>query len=134
MMSQIDSDARAASSTGLEPPFAAALAYLAGPFSALVMLLAERTNRYVRFHAWQSFIGLGGLGLLAALSLLCAFLGLFLSPAMFRALYVLSAVLAILWLAAWAICVWKAFTGSAWKLPWVGGLAERRVLKGAEQP
>lgn len=127
MTSQIAADARAASSTGLEPPFAAALAYLAGPFSALVMLLAERTNSYVRFHAWQSLIGLGGLGLLTTLCLLSAFLGLFLSPAMFRVLYVVSAVLALTWLVAWGFCVWKAFTGSAWKLPWVGGIAERRV-------
>ena len=48
-MSQIQLDARAASSTGLEPRSAAALAYLAGPFSGIIILLAERTNRFVRF-------------------------------------------------------------------------------------
>jgi len=40
-MSEIELDARAASSTGLEPQFAAALAYLAGPFSGIIILLAE---------------------------------------------------------------------------------------------
>lgn len=127
-MSQIDLDARAASSTGLQPAFAAGLAYLAGPFSGLVMLFAERTNRYVRFHAWQAIVGLGGLGLLATVSLLSAFFGLFLSPGMFRTFYVLSAVLALLWLVAWGFCLVKAFGGSAWKLPLVGGFAERRAL------
>ena len=131
MMSQIATDTRAASSTGLEPSFAAALAYLAGTFSALVLLLAERTNRYVRFHAWQSLIGLGGLGLLTTLCLLSAFLGLFLSPLMFRVLYLVSAVLAVSWLVAWGICLWRAYRGDAWKLPLVGGFAERRALKGA---
>ena len=127
-MSQIDLDARAASSTGLHPPFAAGLAYLAGPFSGLVILFAERTNSYVRFHAWQAILGLGGLGLLTTLCLLLAFFGLFLSPGMFRTLYVLSAVLAAIWILAWGFCLVKAFGGTAWKLPLVGGFAERRAL------
>jgi uncharacterized membrane protein len=127
-MSQIDLDARAASSTGLQPSFAAGLAYLAGPFSGLVILFAERTNRYVRFHAWQAILGLGGLGLLATVCLLSAFFGLFLSPGMFRSLYALSAILAAVWLLAWGFCLFKAFGGSAWKLPLVGGFAERRAL------
>lgn len=127
-MSQIDLDVRAASSTGLEPPFAAALAYLAGPFSGILMLLAERTNRYVRFHAWQAIVGLGSLGLLATLCLLFAFLGLFLSPLMFRTLYVLSAVLGVAWLLTWGVCLVKAYGGTAWRLPLVGHFAERRAL------
>lgn len=127
-MSQIDLDARAASSTGLQPSFAAALAYLAGPFSGILMLLAERSNRFVRFHAWQAIVGLGGLGLLATLCLLFAFLGLFLSPAMFRTLYILSAVFGVVWLLAWGFCFFKALRGSAWRLPLVGRFAERRAL------
>ncbi len=127
-MSQIDLDARAASSTGLEPRIAASLAYLAGPFSGILMLLAERTNRYVRFHAWQAIAGLGSLGLLATLCLLSAFLGLFFSPGMFRTLYVLSAVLGAAWLLAWGFCLFQAFGGNAWRLPLVGRFAERRAL------
>jgi uncharacterized membrane protein len=127
-MSQIDLDAGAASSTGLQPPFAAALAYLAGPFSGILILLAERTNRFVRFHAWQAIVGLGGLGLLATLCLVFAFLGLFLSPAMFRTLYVLSAVLGVAWLLAWGFCLVQAFGGHARRLPVVGRFAERRAL------
>jgi uncharacterized membrane protein len=128
-MSEIQLDARAASSTGLEPQFAAALAYLAGPFSGIIILLAERTNRFVRFHAWQAIIGLGGLGLLAVVLLISAFLGLFFSPTLFRTLRVLSALAAVVWLAAWGLCLVKAFGGSALKLPLVGNLAERRALR-----
>ncbi|MBA2301333.1 MAG: hypothetical protein H0W08_01715 [Acidobacteria bacterium] len=126
-MSEIELDARAASSTGLEPQFAAALAYLAGPFSGVIILLAERTNRYVRFHAWQSIIGLGGLGILAVALLLSAFLGLFVSPGMFRTLYVSAGVAAVVWVVAWGTCLVRAFGGSAWKLPLAGHYAERRA-------
>ena len=128
-MNEIEIDARAASSTGLEPQFAAALAYLAGPFSGLIILLAERTNRFVRFHAWQSIIGLGGLGLLAIGFLLSAFLGLFVSPAMFTTLYVMAGVMAVAWLCVWAFCLLRAFGGAALKLPLAGRYAERKALR-----
>lgn len=128
-MSDIELDARAASSTGLEPQFAAALAYLAGPLSGILILLAERTNRFVRFHAWQAIIALGGLGLLAVLSLLGAFLGLFVSPTVFTTLNMLAAVFGVLWIAAWAICLVKAFGGAVIRLPLAGNLAERRTLR-----
>ena len=128
-MNEIELDARAASSTGLEPQFAAALAYLAGPFSGLILLLAERSNRFVRFHAWQAIIGLGGLGLLAVTFLLSAFLGLFLSPAMFTTLYVLAGVTAVVWLGVWALCLVKSFGGSALRLPLAGRYAERRAAR-----
>lgn len=127
ILSDIQADARAASSTGLEPPFAAALAYLAGPFSGILLLLAERSNRFVQFHAWQAIFGLGSLALLAVVVLICAFLGLFISPRVFTTLYMLAGVLALVWLAAWIFCLVKAFSGSAWKMPLFGGLAERRV-------
>lgn len=128
-MTEIELDARAPSSTGLEPPFAAALAYLAGPFSGIIILLAERTNRFVRFHAWQAIIGLGGLGLLAALLLVSAFLGLFFSPTIFRALYVGSAVAAVVWLAVWGVCLVKAFGGTVLRLPLAGSFSERRAMR-----
>ena len=126
-IAEIELDARAASSTGLDPQFAAALAYLAGPFSGVLILLAERSNRYVRFHAWQAVIGLGGLGFIAVALLLSAFLGLFFSPTMFRTLYVMAGVAAVAWLVAWALCLFKAFGGSAWKLPLAGRFAARRA-------
>ena len=129
-MSQIDIDVRTASSTGLEATTAAALAYLAGPFSALIILLAERENRFVRFHAWQSLLALGGLGVMAAVSLLAAFLGLFVSPSLFRVLYVLSAICAMAWVGVWALCLWSVLMiGNALKLPWVGAIAENRVAR-----
>ena len=77
-------------STGLDPNFAAALAYLAGPFSGILILLVERANAYVRFHAWQAIVGLGGLGALAVGVLVLSFLTLLLSPFVFTVMYRLS--------------------------------------------
>jgi uncharacterized membrane protein len=126
-MNAIELDVKAASSTGLEPQFAGALAYLAGPFSGILVLLAERTNRYVRFHAWQAIVGLGGLGFLTMGLLVSAFLGLFVSPVLFKTLYVAAAASGIVWLLVWGTCLVKAFGGSVWKLPLAGNFAERRV-------
>jgi uncharacterized membrane protein len=117
------------STTGLDPTVAAALAYLAGPFSAIVMLATERTNTYVKFHAWQAMIGLGGLGALAVLLLVSAFLALFVSPVAFTVLYWGAAITAVLSFGTLIVCLWKAFTGQTWKLPFVGDYAERRASR-----
>jgi uncharacterized membrane protein len=118
-----------ASSTGLDPNFAAALAYLAGPFSGVLILLVERRSGYVRFHAWQAIVGLGGLGALAVLVLVLSFLTLLLSPFVFTVLYRLSEIIAIVWVVAWIVCLVKAFTGHAWKMPVAGRYAKRLATK-----
>jgi len=113
------------SSTGLDPHVAAALAYLAGPFSGVLVLLAERTSTYVRFHAWQSVVGLGGLGLIVALLLGLSFASVIVSATAFRALLITTWIVWVLWMLLWAVCVVRAFTRRRWKLPIAGGYAER---------
>jgi uncharacterized membrane protein len=119
----------APSSTGLQPNVAAALAYLAGPFSGVLILLVERANSYVRFHAWQAIVGLGGLGVLAVLALVSSFLTLLLSPRVFTVMYWLSGLVGCVWLIVWAVCLFKAFTGRAWRMPIAGRYAERLAAK-----
>ena len=116
---------QAPSSTGLDPNLAAALAYLAGPFSGVLILLVERANGYVRFHAWQSILGLGGLGVLAAATLILSFATLLLSPFLFTVMYRFSEVVAVVWLVAWIVCLVKAFSGARWGMPIVGRYAAR---------
>jgi uncharacterized membrane protein len=113
------------SSTGLDPHVAAALAYLAGPFSGVLVLLAERSNSYVRFHAWQSVLALGGLGLILVVLLGLAFASLIVSATAFRALLITWRIALAGWVLLWALCVVKAFTRRRWKLPIAGGYAER---------
>ena len=83
-------DKQVPSSTGLDPHVAAALAYLAGPFSGILVLLAEQTNPYVRFHAWQSVIGLGGLGVLVVCLMTLAFMSIVISATAFTMLLYLG--------------------------------------------
>lgn len=121
------SEARGAepSSTGLDPRTASALSYLAGPFSGGLILLAEATNRDVRFHAWQSVIALGGLGLAVMACYVIAFIALFVSAtAVAIMLWVATAIWFVV-LIVWALCLWKSMAGGRWKLPLAGDYAER---------
>ena len=113
------------SSTGLTPRVAAVLAYLAGPFSGVLVLMAERTSSDVRFHAWQSVLGLGALGVLVVLLLGLAFASLVVSARAFFVLYIFSGLLWAVWIVCWVLCMVKAFTGRRWKLPIAGTYAER---------
>jgi uncharacterized membrane protein len=124
-------DTTAPSSTGLDPNFAAALAYVAGPFSGILILLVERANADVRFHAWQAVVGLGGLGLLTAGTLVLSFLTLLLSAAVFTVLNWLAYLLGVLWLVLWAVCLVKAFTGNRWMMPVAGRHAQRLATRPA---
>jgi uncharacterized membrane protein len=115
------------SSTGLDPRTASALAYLAGPFSGALMLFAESTSDLVRFHAWQSIVALGGLGLAVIISYVLAFAALFISA---TAVSVMVAVATVIWIVlaiVWVLCLWKALSGERWKLPLAGDYAERLI-------
>lgn len=115
------------SSTGLDPRTAAALAYLAGPFSGVLVLWAETANRDVRFHAWQSIVALGGLMLVVLLSCALALGALFVSATAMLVLLRLATAISVVLVIVWAICLWKAFAGGRWKLPLAGAYAERRA-------
>jgi uncharacterized membrane protein len=114
-----------ASSTGLEPRTASVLAYLAGPFSGALILLAESANDDVRFHAWQSIVGLGGLGLAVLASYILAFIAIFVSAAAVSLMVGVATVIWIVLAMVWALCLWKAWSGGRWKLPLAGDYAER---------
>jgi uncharacterized membrane protein len=121
-----------ASSTGLEPRTASALAYLAGPFSGAMVLAAESANQDVRFHAWQSIIGLGGLGLAVITSYVLGFLAVFVSATIVSVMVAAATVIWIVLALVWLICLGKAWSGDGgerWKLPLAGDYAERFVTR-----
>jgi uncharacterized membrane protein len=113
--------------TGLAPTLLAALAYLAWWVTGFAVLAVERENRFVRFHAWQSIIGLGALWALGIAFYFAAFLVLSRSAGGFTAMLWSAALIWLVGLAAWIVCVWKAWNGERWKLPLLGDLAERYV-------
>ena len=103
------------------------LAYLAGPFSGALLVAIEETSRFVKFHAWQSLVGLGVLGVAALICLGLAFLMLLISPAIFWGMLWLAAIGAAAWVVLWATCMVQAYRGRVWKLPFAGPYAERRA-------
>ena len=125
---------RRPSSTGLDPNVAAALAYLAGPFSGMLLLLVERSSRYVRFHAIQSILGLGGLWVLAATLGLLAVLTVFVSATGFALLLYAAWATGGVWIVVWIVCLVKAFTGRLWKMPIAGRYAERWAMQPTNPP
>jgi uncharacterized membrane protein len=82
----------------------------------------------VRFHAWQSIIGLGSLGLAVLASYVLAGVAFF--GAATAAVSVMVWVAFVIWIVlaiVWATCIWKALSGGRWKLPLAGNCAERFV-------
>ena len=122
------------SSTGLDPRTASALAYLAGPFSGALILFAESTNQHVRFHAWQSIVALGGLGLAVLASYIFASIALFVSATVVSIMVWVATAIWVVLVVVWALCLWKALSGERWKLPLAGDYAERRLAATANPP
>jgi len=104
----------AKTSTGLEENIAGLLCYVLGWISGLVMLLVEKENSFVRFHAWQSIIVFGAVTIVTTVLGVLPVIG-----------WVLSSLLGVLAFVLWIILMVKAFQGDRYKLPWAGDLAEK---------
>ena len=102
------------SSTGLEPNLAAALAYLFGFITGLILLSLEKDSAYVRFHAAQSTAVFVSALVLNFLLLGIPIIGWLLLPV----LWIGGAVL-------WAFLMFKALAGQRFKVPFLGDFAAR---------
>ncbi len=95
-----------------------AATYLLGFVTGIIFLLIEKESKFVRFHAMQSTILFGGVFIaniaLGFIPLLGWLVGL-----------ILSLVAFILWI----LCMWKAFQGEMYKVPYVGDIAEKQLAK-----
>ena len=96
----------------------AAASYLLGFITGIIILLVEKQNKFVRFHAMQSTILFGGIFVvnfvLGFIPILGWLIGLLLSFAAF-----------ILWI----VLMWKAFQGEMYKVPYVADIAEKQLAK-----
>lgn len=120
-----------ASSTGLAPKSGALLAYLAWWVTGALMLLLERRDRYVRFHAAQALVGLGGLWLIGALVYAAAFGLLSVTAAGFIATLWLAQGIWAAGVGVWLVGLVRVSRGEDWRLPWVAGIAEK--LAGSDE-
>ena len=103
-------------STGLRPNVAAALSYVLGWVSGLVMLALERDNRFVRFHALQSILVFAPLTALAV--------GLAFIPVIG---WIMDTVLVVGGFLAWITLIAEAGFGRTCSVPLAGILAEQQV-------
>ena len=103
------------SASGLDENVAGALAYALGWLTGLFFLVTESSNRFVRFHAFQSVILFGGLSIAWLVSMSIPPIGWFL------AFVVIPPVSAVLWL----LLMFKAYHGERFKVPFAGEVAEQ---------
>ena len=97
-----------------DPKLLAALAYVLGLVSGIVVLLIEKRDAYVRFHAAQSVIAFAGVALVWVLLPSVPVVGNF--PPIF---FVFKFGVVCLW----GLLIWKALAGDAYRLPFIGELA-----------
>jgi uncharacterized membrane protein len=95
-----------------------AVAYLLGFITGIVLLLIEKDNKFVRFHAMQSTITFGGLFIVSFILGLIPILG-----------GLVGLVLNIAALILWIVLMVKAFQGEKYMLPYVGKIAEEQLAK-----
>ncbi|MCL2361635.1 MAG: hypothetical protein FWC73_07475 [Defluviitaleaceae bacterium] len=113
---------------GLSENMVAALSYLLGPISGLFVLVAERENKFVRFHALQStmwflfmWIVFWVVGIVTGLPLIGFLLWILTRP-----------VIWVWWLffgASKLVLMIQAALGHQFKLPFVGDVAWNQIHK-----
>lgn len=91
-----------------------AAAYLLGFVTGVVLLLVEKEDKFVRFHAMQSTVVFGLIFLAGMVPVVGWLAGVVLAP--------LSLIL-------WLVLMWKAYQGELFKLPMVGDFAEKQLEK-----
>jgi len=113
---------------GLNENIAAAVSYVFGAFSGVVVLILERENKFVRFHALQStlfflFVKVlfAILNFLVDIPILGFLLGLLLNPVLWAG--------GIVVLLAWLFLMYQAFENKPFKLPIFGDVAWGQIYK-----
>jgi uncharacterized membrane protein len=118
----------ARTTAGITDNIIGALAYV-GVIPAIVFLLVEpfKKNRFIRFHAFQCiFLVIGILALGIALKLL--FVVLLFVPFLGQLTALLiSIIISIGCLILWIVLIVKALQGQAFKVPFIGDLAEKQA-------
>ena len=102
---------------GLTENVAGLLCYVLGWISGLVFILAERENKFIRFHAMQSIIVFGALNIVS-LVLIAVLQRMRELPLFILLIFVFGMMLGM-------VLMIKAYEGKKLKLPWLGNIAEK---------
>ena len=127
------------SALGLDGNIAAALGYPVG-IIAIICLIMEKENRFVKFHALQSILLHVAFVILAIavwlLTIVLMIVGVAASAANSSAGGAMGGIIGLLFTLIWLVCVVayiggliyaavKAYGGNAFKLPIIGNMAEK---------
>lgn len=116
-----------ATRSGLSDNAASAISYFTFfPAIAFLLLPPYKSSAYIRFHAWQSVLLCFTAFLLDIVVGSIALLTLFLGTASMA--YVLR-ILSLLWVVLWLVCVIQAANGKRFRVPLLGGIAEKLAMK-----
>ena len=125
------------SSTGLDENIAALLAYIFGWVSGLIFFLMEKDSKLVRFHAMQSILFNALILVLCVVLWIVTFIFVLVMAALPDIMGSLMGLLtSLIWLVfsvalliGWILCVVRAYQGQFFKLPVIGNMAEKIVIK-----
>src|SRR5205823_7398634 len=118
--------AQGSTSTGLNARNEAVFSYLLGWFSGLIFFFIERKNRFVRFHAAQSFITFGAIFIVDLVLRLLGgipIIGFLLSPILGVVTFILIPLTILIWL----FLMFQAYRGNYFRLPIVSSYADSLV-------
>lgn len=103
-------------SVGLDENVAGLLCYVLGWISGFIIILLERENRFVRFHAMQSIIVFGTItviwGVISWIPVINVIFG---------------AIIGIMTFILWVVLMVKAYQSEMFKIPRAGDLAEKWI-------
>lgn len=105
-------------SLGISENLTAVIAYAVSFISGFIILILEKENKFVRFHAMQSF---ATFLLLTLLSFVCGFIP-FIGGIGVRVINITTSIL-------WILCMFKAFKGEIFKVPVIGDVVEKQINK-----
>lgn len=113
------------STSGLAPNLAGALAYVLGAITGVVLLVIEKENRFVRFHAAQS-IAITLVLIVVNIGISIASTALLFVPVLgWIVAFLVSVGLALATFVLWVVLMWRAYQGREWEVPFAGGLARK---------
>jgi uncharacterized membrane protein len=110
------SESTTGSTTGLDPKLGGLLCYLLGWITGVIFLVLEKSDDFVRFHAYQSTATFGALFVLSVVAGWLPVIGALLQM-------LIGPVTLILWI----VLMVKAWQGERFKLPVVGDWAEEQL-------
>jgi len=103
------------SSLGLSENMTAALAYLLGWVTGLVVYLMEKDNKNLRFHALQSIVFFG---LVTVIHILLGG---------FYYTWMLVELVNVVALVVWVVCLVKAYQGETFEIPVVADIVKKQL-------